>query len=79
MKIFFFLLILFHALIHLLGFLKGFQILELKEFTLSISKSMGLIWLGASKCNATWKLENEDWTWAEFEVTQVEFNPDIKL
>jgi hypothetical protein len=48
MKIFFFLLILFHALIHLLGFLKGFQILELKEFTLSISKSMGLIWLGAT-------------------------------
>jgi hypothetical protein len=48
MKIFFFLLILFHALIHILGFLKGFQILELKEFTLTINKPMGLIWLGTT-------------------------------
>lgn len=28
-----------------------------------------------SKCNATWKLENEDWTWAEFEVREVTFYP----
>ncbi|MFD2203075.1 DUF6544 family protein [Shivajiella indica] len=31
-----------------------------------------------SKCNATWKLENGDWTWAEFEVTQIEFNPETQ-
>ena len=47
MKILFFLFILLHAFIHILGFLKGFQILELKEFTAPMNKSMGLIWLGA--------------------------------
>ncbi|PSL07248.1 DUF6544 family protein [Cecembia rubra] len=36
-----------HALIHLLGFVKGFQVFDLKDFPLQISKSTGLIWLGA--------------------------------
>ena len=37
--------ILLHAMIHLMGFAKAFQFAELKQLTLPISKSMGLIWL----------------------------------
>jgi hypothetical protein len=48
MKTLFFLFILLHGLIHIFGFLKGFQILELKEFTAHMSKPLGLIWLGAT-------------------------------
>lgn len=36
-----------HALIHILGFVKGFVLQEVKELTLSISKPMGLGWLAA--------------------------------
>ena len=44
----FFIVILIHALIHLMGFAKAFQWLELEELTLPISKSMGLWWLAAA-------------------------------
>ncbi|HOF19888.1 MAG TPA: hypothetical protein PLO24_01405 [Bacteroidales bacterium] len=45
MRIAFFLIILIHALIHLLGFLKGFEIKEIKEITSPVSRTMGVIWL----------------------------------
>ncbi|MEX2380014.1 MAG: DUF6544 family protein [Vicingaceae bacterium] len=45
MRIFFLILIGIHAFIHLLGFLKGFGIKEVKELTLPISKPMGMLWL----------------------------------
>ncbi len=45
MKTGFFILILIHGLIHLLGFIKGFDLREIREFTQPISKPMGLLWL----------------------------------
>ncbi|MBK8623491.1 MAG: hypothetical protein IPN79_17455 [Saprospiraceae bacterium] len=45
MKILYFLIVLFHGLIHLLGFVKGFGLKEIKELTQPISKPMGLLWL----------------------------------
>jgi hypothetical protein len=45
MKILFFLIILLHGLIHLLGFVKGFGLKEVKELSLPISKPMGLFWM----------------------------------
>ncbi|WP_375582943.1 DUF6920 family protein [Cyclobacterium xiamenense] len=48
MKTTFIVLLILHALIHLLGFLKAFQWLELKELPLQLSKSMGLVWLLAA-------------------------------
>lgn len=48
MKIIFLFLVILHGLIHLLGFVKGFGIKEVKELTLPISKSMGLFWLLAT-------------------------------
>jgi hypothetical protein len=37
-----------HGLIHLLGFVKGMGIKEVKELTLPISKPMGFLWLAAA-------------------------------
>ncbi|WP_194778319.1 DUF6544 family protein [Pararhodonellum marinum] len=48
MRIAFFILIIFHALIHLLGFVKGYGLKEVKELTLPISKVMGFWWLTAA-------------------------------
>ncbi|MCX7736780.1 MAG: hypothetical protein N2319_08700 [Candidatus Kapabacteria bacterium] len=45
MKTIFFVLVLLHGLIHFIGFFKGFGLLEVKEISLPISKSVGLIWL----------------------------------
>ncbi|WP_154853362.1 DUF6920 family protein [Cyclobacterium xiamenense] len=47
MKITFILLLTLHALIHLLGFLKAFEWMELKALPLHLSKSTGLLWLMA--------------------------------
>lgn len=47
MRTIFIIILTLHALIHLIGFLKGFQLVNFPEFTVSISKSDGLIWLGA--------------------------------
>jgi hypothetical protein len=43
-----------HAIIHLLGFIKGYGLKEIKELTLAISKPMGLIWLMAFILLATY-------------------------
>jgi len=45
MKIGFLILVLLHGLIHLLGFVKGFELVDVKELALSISKPMGILWL----------------------------------
>jgi hypothetical protein len=45
MKIAFTLILLLHALIHILGFLKAFGFAELKEFKEPIAKGYGLLWL----------------------------------
>ncbi len=48
MRIAFLIIVFMHGLIHILGFIKGFEIKEVKELTLPISKSIGLIWLIAA-------------------------------
>ncbi|MGM0580861.1 MAG: DUF6544 family protein [Bacteroidota bacterium] len=48
MRIAFLIIVFFHGLLHLLGFVKGFGLKEVKELTLPISKPMGLLWLAAS-------------------------------
>lgn len=48
MKIIAAILLALHGLIHLLGFVKGFGFKEIKELTLPISKTTGLIWLMAA-------------------------------
>jgi hypothetical protein len=45
MKIAFFILVILHGLIHLIGFVKGFDLREVKEFTQPISKPLGIAWL----------------------------------
>lgn len=47
MKTVFLVFVFVHALIHLLGFLKGWGISEIKELTLPISKTWGMIWFTA--------------------------------
>src|SRR5690606_23439302 len=48
MKIAFLIIVLLHGLIHLLGFVKGFELREVKELTLPISRTLGVIWLTAT-------------------------------
>lgn len=48
MKALFLIIVFLHGLIHLLGFVKGFGIKEVKELTLPISKPLGLLWLTAT-------------------------------
>lgn len=45
MRIVYLILIIIQGLIHFLGFIKGFGIVEVKELSLYISKPVGLIWL----------------------------------
>lgn len=47
-RIVFFIIVLLHVLIHLLGFVKGFELKEVKELALPVSKPMGLLWLLAA-------------------------------
>lgn len=48
MRIVFLLVVLFHGLIHLLGFIKGFGLKEIRELTLPVSKPLGVIWISAT-------------------------------
>lgn len=48
MKYFFSVIVFVHALIHLLGFVKGFDLKDIKELSLPISKQTGLVWLGGA-------------------------------
>lgn len=47
MKIAYVAIIAIHGLIHLLGFLKAYEISNIQELSLPISKSFGLLWLAA--------------------------------
>lgn len=48
MKVAFLVIVLLHGLIHLLGFVKGFELKEVKELTLPISKPLGALWLATA-------------------------------
>ncbi len=48
MNLAFLIIVLLHGLIHLLGFIKGFELKEVKELTLPISKPLGVVWLIAT-------------------------------
>lgn len=45
MKWIFFIVVVLHALIHLLGFVKAFQLAEVSQLTQQISKPVGVFWL----------------------------------
>ena len=45
MRIIIIIIILLHGVIHLMGFLKAFELVEIKELNLPISRPMGLLWL----------------------------------
>lgn len=66
MRLVFLLIVLFHGLIHLLGFVKGFGLMEVKELKLPISKSMGFAWLTAAILLLTYAilhLSNTKYAW----------------
>jgi len=48
MRIVFLIIVLIHAFIHLLGFIKAFELKEVNEMTLPISKPAGILWLVAT-------------------------------
>lgn len=48
MKFAYIIMVIIHGLIHLLGFVKGYGLKEVKELSLPISKTMGLLWFAAS-------------------------------
>lgn len=48
MKIIFLIIVFFHGLIHLPGFIKGFELKEVRGLILPVSKSMGLFWMAAT-------------------------------
>lgn len=48
MRVLFILLMLFHGLIHLMGFVKAFQFAEMNQLQIPISKPMGVLWLIAA-------------------------------
>jgi hypothetical protein len=65
-RYFFFLLILLHGLLHILGFAKAFDYAELRNLTLPVSKPMGLLWLSAAVLflvSAVLYLASRDWWW----------------
>lgn len=45
LKIFFLIVLFIHGMIHILGFLKAFQLAEINQLTQNISKPMGMLWL----------------------------------
>jgi hypothetical protein len=53
MRVIFFLLILIHALIHLIGFAKAFKLAEVSQLSHEISKVAGLLWLSGAILLAT--------------------------
>jgi hypothetical protein len=54
MKITIFIIVLLHGLIHLLGFVKGFELRKIKELTIPISRPMGVVWLTATSLFLTY-------------------------
>lgn len=48
MRFFFVLILAVHALIHLLGFIKAYELTEIKELSMPISKAYGHLWLAGA-------------------------------
>lgn len=66
MRLILIIIIAIHGFIHLLGFFKAFEIIELKEISQAISKPIGIVWLIASillVLTATLILTNNDYWW----------------
>lgn len=66
MKAFFVFIVILHAVIHSLGFLKAFRLIELNQFTQNITKPMGVLWLfgfGFLFLSAVVFMLNIDWWW----------------
>lgn len=66
MKIIFLIIVLLHGLIHLLGFVKGFELKEVKELTLPISKPLAVVWCTATILFLTYgvlSLLNSKYAW----------------
>jgi hypothetical protein len=66
MKWFVLVVALLHGFIHILGFVKGFDIKEIKELSLPISKPMGIVWLSAALLfiiYAVMLITNNRYTW----------------
>jgi hypothetical protein len=66
MKIAFLIIVILHGLIHLLGFVKGFELKEVKALTLPISKTLGIVWLTSTILFLTYGmlyLFNSKYTW----------------
>ena len=65
MKTILFIIILLHGLIHLMGFVKAFNLAEISELKLTISRSWGLIWLITSLTlvisTVLWSLNISSW------------------
>ncbi len=60
------LIVILHAFIHILGFIKGFELKEINQLTLPISKKAGIIWLITSLLFLTFMacyLLNFRYTW----------------
>ena len=65
-KIIFASVLIIHALIHLMGFLKAFQIAEINQLTQTIHKPIGLLWLISALLFITAAvifLIKNDWWW----------------
>jgi len=45
LRIFFLIVVFIHGMIHILGFLKAFQLAEINQLTQNISRPMGILWL----------------------------------
>lgn len=56
MRIAYLIIITLHALIHLLGFVKGLGLKDVKALTLPISKPMGVLWLAACAALITYAI-----------------------
>lgn len=65
MKIAFIFVTLLHGLIHLMGFAKAFQLMDIEQLTVPISKTTGLFWLFTSilmlTSAAAYMLKTEWW------------------
>jgi hypothetical protein len=59
-------LMILHGLIHLMGFVKAFNLAELKEITQDISRPMGMLWLATMlvfSAAGTALLLGQTWWW----------------
>ena len=67
MKIIFITISALHGLIHLMGFAKAYNLAEIKELTLPISKPFGLLWLSAfilfTSGTIFYLLKSNQWFW----------------